>query len=199
MIDHTDNEHSHLMSLKLSVKTLVTSYTTAYPKRGHGVGDNMMPVWSTTCSRSPYFVCLFKTWQGNKSEIIMYGFLVGATNYTATSVSIFIILYEVKSWTHVSASSVYAVAVYVEHWIVAVGTYQIILNNVFSSTICSLTQNLPQNTETHTTTTIFYHIEIISPPIFHMTDPWEFGDVDNCFETNHLIVSCLVFGLLWLL
>lgn len=36
-------------------------------------------------------------------------------------------------------------------------------------------------------------------PIFHMTDPWELGDVDNCFETNNLIVSCLLMGLLWIL
>lgn len=30
---------------------------------------------------------------------------------------------------------------------------------------------------------VFYHIKIIYPTIFHMTDPGELVDVDNCFES----------------
>lgn len=49
---------------------------------------------------------------------------------------------------------------------------------------CTYTTNAPPQL-------VFYHIEIISPPIFHMTDPGELADVDNYFETNHMIVFCL--------
>ena len=49
----------------------------------------------------------------NKSEISVLGFIVGATNYTATlrhSVITITGLFKVEVWRHVSTSSVYSVA-----------------------------------------------------------------------------------------
>ena len=136
----TVNIHVSYVHPQISVwKPRLTRYTTAFhnflscdseflsPKRERSLGDGAMLVWSIAWSHKAMLVwsiawsllySFFRTWQGNKSEISVFGFIVGATNYTATlqhSVITISGLFKVEVWRHVSTSSLYSVTVYEGH------------------------------------------------------------------------------------